>query len=376
MRFVCTANANPKDMKFPKVLGVAPLTLLHSACAALRKYPRQWLTPRVFIVGLLVSVALCLSVVAESQRPALITSLKVDLLPDKIMVYFEADRTLSIQATVLTHPDRIVLDAAGALFKIEKPVISINTGPVKSVRIGLLQSQPPVTRIVVDTFVPLAYALRTAGKSAFLDIPLQPMHQTPVVAVAVPPVPPNVIYERGLLTIVAENCSLAEILNAVHFRIGGMTEFPASAANERATVKLGPAPPATVLAALLLGSPFDYVIVGSEQPEGIQVFLSEKTGGADSPAPVAAVASVAGIPTTNDSAGSAVSGLIEAAAAPSDGTQFLINQAAIPSVAGENAFSAEGGAPTSPDAQPRSARPSRETPRVPPPGKGRVANTP
>ena len=59
-----------------------------------------------------------------------------------------------MQAVILAHPDRIVLDAAGALFKVDKSEIPINTGPVKAVRIELVQAHPPVTRIVVDTSAP------------------------------------------------------------------------------------------------------------------------------------------------------------------------------------------------------------------------------
>ena len=226
-----------------------------------------------------VVLCVCLSVcaAAESGRPTQITSVRVDVLPGKIAIRIDANRDFSMQSSVLSHPDRIVLDAAGAVCKVKQPEISVNSGPVKSVRIALLQAKPPVTRIVVDSSTPLPYSFRTEHNSAFLEIALQPA-ATAAVAPVAPPSPPKVIYERGLLTIAADNSTLAEILEAVHSRIGGTTEFPAAAASERATVHLGPGSLVSVLSALLLGSPFDYVIVGSgQEPGGMQIVLSEKT---------------------------------------------------------------------------------------------------
>ena len=264
-------------MEFPKVLAVASALPLCAAYIRLRKHA-YWNPARCLGKNVLtVAIVLCVCAAAESRRPTQITSLKVDVLKGKIEIRIEANRDFSMQSTVLSHPDRIVLDAAGAVSKVKQLEILINAGPVKSVRIALLQAQPPVTRIVVDSSTPLPYSFRTEQNSAFLDIALQPPPTAPVATVA-PPLPPRVIYERGLLTIGADNSTLAEILEAIHSRIGGTTEFPAAAAGERATVHLGPAPLVSVLSALLLGSPFDYVIVGSgQEPGGLQIVLSEKT---------------------------------------------------------------------------------------------------
>jgi hypothetical protein len=326
-------------------------------------------------VSLWAAVALCVCASAESHRAALITSLKVDVLQEKIEVRIEADRVLSMQTIVLTHPDRIVLEVAGALFKVKKPEIHINAGLVKSVRVGLLQADPPITRIVVDTSTPLPYSFRIEGNSAFLDVALKPAPATPAATADKPPAPPHVTYDRGLLTIVADNASLAEILNAVHSRTGGMTEFPAAAANERATVKLGPAPLATVLAALLLGSPFDYVIVGSaDDPGGTQIVLTER-GLQPEPQPqrpTEAIASLQDAPIPNG-AGEAPAPEDNGSAQPGEGTQFMINQPSVAMPVGRNVSGSESDEPSfdTLQAPPQQARPSREGPRVPPPGKGR-----
>ena len=364
-------------MEFPKVLAVASALPLWAAYIRLLKHA-YWNPARCLVKNVLtVAIVLCVCAAAESRRPTQITSLKVDVLQGKIEIRIEANRDFSMQSTVLSHPDRIVLDAAGAVSKVKQPEILINAGPVKSVRIALLQAQPPVTRIVVDSSTPLPYSFRTEHNSAFLDIALQPPPTAPVATVA-PPLPPRVIYERGLLTIVAENSTLAEILEAIHSRIGGTTEFPAAAAGERATVHLGPAPLVSVLSALLLGSPFDYVIVGSgQEPGGMQIVLSEKsvhpenqqapgeTLGLASPTQPTLVNNVGGLPVPSG----------DVNRQPDDGTApQLINLPPVGAMAGEEASpppSDESGLDSqSPDAQPRPQRPSKESPRMPPPGKG------
>ncbi len=96
------------------------------------------------------------------------------------------------------------------------------------------------------------------------------------------PVPPQVTYTGGRLTIIAPNSSLADILNAVKARTGTHIEFPSSAAQERVAVEVGPGTPRDVLAELLEGSPFDYVLLGSDQdPTAVtEIILTRRQGGA------------------------------------------------------------------------------------------------
>jgi len=182
-----------------------------------------------------------------------------------------------------------------------------------------------------------------------------------------PAPPPQVTCERGLLMITAENSSLADILNAVRLRVGASVEFPPAASGERATVRLGPAPPAKVLADLLRGSPFDYVVVGSAQElNRVQVVLSEKTAHAETPSPARVVA---GIPD-----GAIVSEVGEAGipniAQPQLGEepQTAIAGAFIGTPVDETVFTLPG-ADVQPGATPRRVRPSKENPRYFPPLK-------
>jgi hypothetical protein len=100
-----------------------------------------------------------------------------------------------------------------------------------------------------------------------------------------PSVPPEVSYKNGSLTIVAENSTLGDILRAVHVQTGAAIDVPSNA-TERVASRLGPGPARDVLASLLHGSHFDYVIMGtSDNPNAVaRVVLMTRTQGAESSA--------------------------------------------------------------------------------------------
>jgi hypothetical protein len=91
-----------------------------------------------------------------------------------------------------------------------------------------------------------------------------------------PPVPPLVTYQNGQLSIMAQNATLSAILSAVRARTGAHMEIPPAAGNERVAVQLGPGNPREVMASLLEGSKFDFIVLGSaEDPDALsQVILT------------------------------------------------------------------------------------------------------
>ena len=107
-----------------------------------------------------------------------------------------------------------------------------------------------------------------------------------------PAVPPQVSFDNGQLSINAPNSNLSDVLNAVKAKTGANLELPPSAAQERVAVELGPGPPRDVLAKLLDGSPFDYVLLGSpNQPNSLtQILITQANASGASSAPPAAVA--------------------------------------------------------------------------------------
>jgi hypothetical protein len=91
-------------------------------------------------------------------------------------------------------------------------------------------------------------------------LPRGPLSQLPMDQL--PPTPAMVSYQGGLLTISAQNSTLGEILRDVRRLTGASIEIPQNA-NDRVVTHLGPGAPRDVLAALLNGSAFNYVMLGS-----------------------------------------------------------------------------------------------------------------
>ena len=107
--------------------------------------------------------------------------------------------------------------------------------------------------------------------------PQGPVQQVPLDAVDA--MAPQVNYKDGQLTIVAPNSSLGDILRAVRKQTAAEIEIPATA-TERVVTHLGPGPAREVVAELLNGSRFNYVLLGSPADASIltRVVLMAKTG--------------------------------------------------------------------------------------------------
>jgi hypothetical protein len=95
-----------------------------------------------------------------------------------------------------------------------------------------------------------------------------------------PATPPQVSFQGGQLTISAQNSTLGDILKAVRAQTGATIDLP-GAASERVVGQFGPAPARDVLASLLNGSHFNYMLLGSAtDPNALdRVILIAKSGG-------------------------------------------------------------------------------------------------
>jgi hypothetical protein len=106
--------------------------------------------------------------------------------------------------------------------------------------------------------------------------PTGPMQQIPLDSIAA--VPPQVTYENNQLMIVAPNSTLSDILKAVRKLTGADIDVPS--APERVVTHLGPGPAREVVAELLNGSRFNYVILGSTTDDSAmtRIVLVARTG--------------------------------------------------------------------------------------------------
>ena len=219
----------------------------------------------------------------------------------------------------VTGPDRIVIDFPGALPAKTLRALSVHHGSLRGIRAGLFQSQPPITRVVLDVDGPTDYQVTPLGNSIVIRLGKPAAASTQAVAsvrqasvagngratlvpvatgapmfvsgttpatvtlnAPVSPAPPRLeVAVRGnLLSIHTEGATLSEVLYEVHRKTGADIAIPSGAERERVVVRLGPAPGKEVISSLLNGSRFNYILVGSDRdPGGFKnLLLSLKSG--------------------------------------------------------------------------------------------------
>jgi len=87
---------------------------------------------------------------------------------------------------------------------------------------------------------------------------------TPATPEQMPPQAPQITFQNGSLTIVAENSRLEDVLNGIHEKTGADIDVPEGMGDDRVVVRLGPGPARDVLSSLFYGMPVNYVIAGAE----------------------------------------------------------------------------------------------------------------
>jgi len=283
--------------------------------------------PRAML-ALLAFAALCLPTHGQvrAKRAPAATSAASTSLPSirrvqvlgnqsAVEIEIEASEHMAPQAQMLTGPDRLVVDFPNAVPGSQLRSQSVNHGGVKDVRVGLFTANPPVTRIVFDLNAAQSYQIFPAGrtvivklsgdaadKSAGVDdfpetgppvarpglvntnFPVRPLPLSTAQASARPSL--EVSFKDGLLAIRSNKASLSEVLYAVHQRTGADIPVPAGAEQERVAADIGPGPAAEVLAHLLNGSRFNFLIVNSASDARVldRVILSPRGEGAMSQA--------------------------------------------------------------------------------------------
>ncbi|MDP9268977.1 MAG: hypothetical protein M3P27_11730 [Acidobacteriota bacterium] len=104
----------------------------------------------------------------------------------------------------------------------------------------------------------------------------------PLTPQQLPPTRPTVSYRNGQLSILANNSTMADVLNSVREQTGAQFDMTGVSSTDRVYAKLGPGAPKDVLAALFEGSRFNFAILGSAtDPAAVaRVVLMPRAGGA------------------------------------------------------------------------------------------------
>jgi len=167
-----------------------------------------------------------------------------------------------------------VLDLAEPLsYRISttQNAIVVKLGPVKlgPVKAGPVNAPAPGAQ---PPAVPHAPAAKLQNAAIAAETNLAAARVSPAVSnttapppAAPPPTPPvTVTFENGMLRIHAEKATFAQVLSEVQRQTKAVIAIPAGAEHEEVSADLGPAPVLGVLASLLNGSPYNFIIVGDE----------------------------------------------------------------------------------------------------------------
>ncbi len=183
---------------------------------------------RLLAAGLCVGLSSLSSLAQVSVR-------QVRVLGSKEVVEVEVESSDRIvpQTQVLSNPDRLVIDFPNSRPSDQVRSQSVDRGEVKDVRVGLFQSNPPVTRVVLDLKSARSYQIFPSGRTVMIKViggspnttaqiqeAAQPLPQRPglvttnyttraeplhidEIPVAAPKTALEVSYKNGLLGIVA-----------------------------------------------------------------------------------------------------------------------------------------------------------------------------
>jgi AMIN domain len=249
------------------------------------------------------------AVSAPAQTAARATVRAVRVLHTKgaVEIEVEASDRIIPQTRVLTGPDRFVVDFPNATPAMGARNQAVNRGEVKDVRVGLFQSQPPITRVVLDLKSAQSYQVFPYGRTVMIKVTSGALEASIDMdgSTPEPPARPGLVianytagserihssteikpgldvsFRNGLLTIRANKVTLSEVLNAVQLRTGAEIDGAAGVTQEKVVVNLGPAPAAEVLAALLNGSKFNYLILSAaNNPQQLDKVILSPRGAA------------------------------------------------------------------------------------------------
>ncbi len=187
---------------------------------------------------------------------------------DAVEIEVEASDRIVPETRVLSGPDRLVVDFPNAVPSSQLRSQSVDRGEVKDLRVGLFQSKPPVTRIVLDLKSAQSYQVFPSGRTVIIkvlgggagvsagvdDSASGPARRPglvvanyttraePVSVVAAPELALDVTYRNGLLGIHANKATLSEVLFAVQQRTGAEVSIAAGAEQERVVAEIAPGP--------------------------------------------------------------------------------------------------------------------------------------
>jgi hypothetical protein len=177
-----------------------------------------------------------------------------------------------------------VLAAASPFCAAQQAQITSGVASRPQMRTGQPQPRPgvPPRQTAVRPPQPQAQPAPTPTPAP-TPVSLQPMRPSDM-----PPVPPQVTFRDGMLTVQAINSTMSSLLQAIRSKTGIQFEGGENSP-DRVAISVGPAPEGEVLSSIFNGSNFDYVVIGRQDSPAIvqRVILTPHARGGGAGAVVA-----------------------------------------------------------------------------------------
>jgi hypothetical protein len=209
----------------------------------------------------------------KGERPNVARNIELMSLPKTITVPLQASgssaspaaKSAPILTASVPPPAAISVQPASAPTVLpSKAVPAEPVAPppaVSAAPVLMASATPPPAAVLIPKQQQVASPVR--NQSQFAGAILSPMQDAGSATRSVSTQPSPVTYADGELTIDSENLTLAAVLQLVAEKTGAVIELPPGTGQERIIEHAGPGRAEDVLASLLNGSPFDFVIVGS-----------------------------------------------------------------------------------------------------------------
>ena len=247
-------------------------------------------------MGFLLANSLLAAAQPPGKRVATISKVAVLNSGSNFEVEISASQPVTPQTLVLAGPDRLVIDFPQSLPGVGLRPMVLHTGEVKGIRMGLFESNPPVTRVVLDLKSPQAYQVFPSGNGVIVKInsvanhmggpsPANtiassiPSQQAAPMQAAAPPTPVHpppppapkmeVDFKDGKLSIRSDRAMLSDVLHEVQRLTGASVSMPPGAGNEPVIANIAPAPARDALTKLLDGSSYNFILLGSEHDPSV-----------------------------------------------------------------------------------------------------------
>ena len=136
-------------------------------------------------IQFLVAIWLCLSASADIQAQASgaarasVEHADITLRPRGLTIEIVLSTPFLPQGVPLTNPDRLVFDFPGFTLPAGNRQMPVNNGPVRKFRAALFQSDPPITRIVIDLKEAVTFDVKSVGNKVVIEIPFSKANSIP-----------------------------------------------------------------------------------------------------------------------------------------------------------------------------------------------------